>query len=151
MDNKKSTKDYITEAYGPNIVEAHARQGMSTMRQFEYDTAAATAMADKEWGFALNSQMKPLRCIITAVHLYKDRPKFDIDFNVDPGGEKDETDYTKLRNVGAQFLFSPIDKSKVLGDIAGLTSEATQELNANNVEGVAAQLRVIWNLANDNC
>lgn len=72
---------------------------------FEYDVEAAALMADKEWMFALNMQMKPLPCVIAAVHLLRDSPRFDIDFNVDSGMEGDDIYHTRLQNVEARFLY----------------------------------------------
>lgn len=75
------------------------------MKPFEYDVDAAAGMANQTWLFALNMQMKPLTCVISAVRLYRDRPKFDIDLNVDPGEGMDETYHTRLPNIEPRFLY----------------------------------------------
>jgi len=62
-------------------------------------------MRDKAYQFRLNQKMEPIVCIVTAVHLLRDRPRFDIDFNVDTGEGVDETYDTRLQNVEARFLY----------------------------------------------
>lgn len=110
--------------------------------------------------FQLNSQMVPLKGVVTWIHWGQDDYRYDIAIKCDPGNPHNEGPYAeeKLRYVHHKYVMRPgyalvgtDDKIKVLADIAGLTSEAAHQLEVKNVEGVAAQLKAIWQLSIDNC
>lgn len=69
----------------------------------------ATEMVGREFVFALNPQMTPLRCVIVGYDGSRGRPLFTISLNTDPGitefqPEKSET---YLRDVDYRYLFRP--------------------------------------------
>jgi hypothetical protein len=73
--------------------------------ELDYSIADAIAMIGKQYNFALNGQMNPLKCVVIGIDIERHRPTFSIDFNIDPGKGKEEMYETRLSRVEARFLF----------------------------------------------
>jgi hypothetical protein len=73
--------------------------------ELDYSIEDAIAMIGKQYNFALNGQMNPLKCVVIGIDLTRHRPTFSIDFNIDPGKGKEEMYETRLSRVEARFLF----------------------------------------------
>lgn len=73
--------------------------------ELDYALEDAIAMIGKQYNFALNGQMNPLKCVVTGIDTARHRPTFSIDFNIDPGIGKEEMYETRLTGVEARFLF----------------------------------------------
>jgi len=67
---------------------------------------AATMIGD-ECLFALNSQMAPLKCVITGVDCTRGNILFTISLNLDPNVGEFQEDETWLSRVSPKFLFKP--------------------------------------------
>lgn len=65
----------------------------------------ALQMVGKEYRFALNRQMRSLRCVVTGVDYTRGRPLFVISLNVDPNIGEFEPGETHLSRVEPKFLY----------------------------------------------